>query len=206
VAQQTNSGKRYLRPDSGKCIHYYFYFIDEELGLCYLRVPTWAPYRLQFYFNGHNWLAAQLEKRGIGFTQLDNVFLTIELRVANINQAYAVACANYFANAHRELTLYGVTGTKGKTTTCHLIEAALRHAGFRTGLISTLVRRSPECEWVSSMTTPEPAELHRLLFAMRSHGATPIVIEASSIGPGRGARARAPVRCSCLHESRTRTL
>lgn len=72
------TGKTYLRPDSGRCIHYYFYFIDEELGLCYLRVPTWAPYRLQFYFNGHNWLAAQLEKRGIGFTQLDNVFLAID--------------------------------------------------------------------------------------------------------------------------------
>lgn len=70
--------KTYLRPDSGKCIHYYFYFIDEELGLCYVRVPTWAPYRLQFYFNGHSWLAVQLEQRGIGFRQLDNVFLAID--------------------------------------------------------------------------------------------------------------------------------
>jgi hypothetical protein len=34
------SGKTYLKPDSGKCLHYYFYFIDEKLGLCYLRVPT----------------------------------------------------------------------------------------------------------------------------------------------------------------------
>jgi len=40
-----------------KCLHYYFYFINEELGLCYLRVPTWCPFRLQFYFNGHNRLA-----------------------------------------------------------------------------------------------------------------------------------------------------
>jgi len=39
------SGKTYLRPDSGKCLHYYFYFIDEKLGLCYLRVPTWSPFR-----------------------------------------------------------------------------------------------------------------------------------------------------------------
>jgi len=31
-----------------KCLHYCFYFIDEEFGLCYLRVPTWAPFRLQF--------------------------------------------------------------------------------------------------------------------------------------------------------------
>jgi hypothetical protein len=57
------SGKTYLKPDSGKCLHYYFYFIDEKLGLCYLRVPTWCPFRLQFYCNGHNWLARQLDRK-----------------------------------------------------------------------------------------------------------------------------------------------
>ena len=45
------SGKTFLKPDDGKCLHYYFYFIDEELGLCYVRVPTWLPCRLQIYFN-----------------------------------------------------------------------------------------------------------------------------------------------------------
>jgi hypothetical protein len=34
------TGKTYLKPASGKCMTYYFYFIDKELGLCYLRVPT----------------------------------------------------------------------------------------------------------------------------------------------------------------------
>ena len=38
-------------------------FIDKELGLCYLRVPTWAPFRLQFYMNGHNLLASKLQKK-----------------------------------------------------------------------------------------------------------------------------------------------
>lgn len=71
------SGKNYVKTTSGKCLHYYFYFIDEELGLCYLRVPTWCPFRLQFYFNGHNWLANQLKKRGIAFEQQDNAFLGI---------------------------------------------------------------------------------------------------------------------------------
>jgi len=47
------SGRTFLKPDSGKCLHYYFCFIDEKLGLCYLRVPTWCPFRLQFYCNGH---------------------------------------------------------------------------------------------------------------------------------------------------------
>ena len=49
--------KSYVRPDSDKCLHYYFYFMDAQFGLVYLRVPTWAPFRLQFYCNGHSWLA-----------------------------------------------------------------------------------------------------------------------------------------------------
>ena len=52
--------------------------IDEQLGLCYLRVPTWCPFRLQFYFNGHNWLARQLHKAGIGYQLLDNAFVRID--------------------------------------------------------------------------------------------------------------------------------
>jgi hypothetical protein len=71
------TGKTYLRPDDGKCLHYYFYFIDEELGLCYVRVPTWLPCRLQIYFNGHNWLASQLRKRKIDYRLLDNAFVQI---------------------------------------------------------------------------------------------------------------------------------
>jgi hypothetical protein len=57
------TGNTYLVPDDGKCLHYYFYFnfIDPDLGLGYVRVPTWLPCRLQVYFNGHNWLAAQLK-------------------------------------------------------------------------------------------------------------------------------------------------
>jgi hypothetical protein len=70
--------RTYLRPDSGKCLHYYFYFMDAELGLVYLRVPTWSPFRLQFYCNGHSWLARQLTAAGIGFTMGDNAFVRIE--------------------------------------------------------------------------------------------------------------------------------
>jgi len=71
------SGKTYLRADQGKCLHYYFYFIDEELGLCYLRVPTWAPFGLQFYCNGHSALAMALKREGIEYAQADNAFLRI---------------------------------------------------------------------------------------------------------------------------------
>jgi hypothetical protein len=66
------TGKTYLKPDSSKCMTYYFYFMDERLGLCYLRVPTWCPFRLQFYCNGHNWLVRQLKVRGIACQMVDN--------------------------------------------------------------------------------------------------------------------------------------
>lgn len=72
------TGRTTLRAREGRCLHYYFYFIDEDLGLCYLRIPTWSPFRLQFYFNGHNLLARQLSKEGISYRLIDNVFVELE--------------------------------------------------------------------------------------------------------------------------------
>ena len=71
------SGRTFLKYNGSKCLHYYFYFIDKELGLCYLRVPTWPPFRLQFYMNGHNWLAYKMQKKGISYETLDNSFVQI---------------------------------------------------------------------------------------------------------------------------------
>jgi len=71
------SGRTFLKADTGKCLHYYFYFIDKDLGLCYLRVPSWAPFRLQFYFNGHGALEAALRKRQIEARMLDNGFVHV---------------------------------------------------------------------------------------------------------------------------------
>jgi hypothetical protein len=70
--------KTFIRPDSGKCLHYYFYFMDAAFGLIYLRVPTYCPFRLQFYCNGHSWLARQLTAEGIGHTVADNAFVGID--------------------------------------------------------------------------------------------------------------------------------
>jgi hypothetical protein len=91
--------KTFLKGDSGKCLHYYFYFIDKGLGLCYLRVPTWAPFRLQFYFNGHNALCAALDKRQIEQTMLDNAFG----RIGDWDKAQKLADAVDVEKLHRKL-------------------------------------------------------------------------------------------------------
>ncbi|MDR4498983.1 MAG: hypothetical protein MRK02_13855 [Candidatus Scalindua sp.] len=69
--------RTFLKYVSGKCLHYYFYLIHEILGLCYIRVPTWCPFRLQIYFNGHSWLAAKLKKHHIKYQLIDNAFFDI---------------------------------------------------------------------------------------------------------------------------------
>ena len=71
------TGNTFLRRDTGKCLHYYFYFIDEVLGLCFLAIPTWCPFRALFYFNGHNWLASKLRKAKIAFELNDNAFADV---------------------------------------------------------------------------------------------------------------------------------
>jgi hypothetical protein len=57
----------------GKYLHYYFYFIDPYLGYGYVRVPTWCPFKLQIYINGHNILANKLDKCNIQYSMLDNI-------------------------------------------------------------------------------------------------------------------------------------
>ncbi len=56
----------------GACMHYYLYWMDPELGLIHVRVPTWLPLRLQVYFNGHSWLAGRLQAAGVEHQLIDN--------------------------------------------------------------------------------------------------------------------------------------
>jgi hypothetical protein len=72
------SGKTFLRPDTGKCLHYYVYLIDRQFGLCHVRVPTWLPCRLQVYINGHNRLASLMKSRSMQYSQCDNLFTHID--------------------------------------------------------------------------------------------------------------------------------
>jgi hypothetical protein len=94
--------KTFIRPDSGKCLHYYFYFVDARFGLIYLRVPTWAPFRLQFYCNGHNWLARRLTVEGIDYTMVDNAFA----RIGDWSRAQELADAFSPERLHRTLDRY----------------------------------------------------------------------------------------------------
>jgi UDP-N-acetylmuramoyl-L-alanyl-D-glutamate--2,6-diaminopimelate ligase len=80
----------------------------------------------------------------------------------------------------KALTVLGITGTNGKTTTAFLVDAGLRAAGHRTALLGTVVTRVGDDEIPSARTTPEATDLHALFAVMRERGVTAVTMEVSS--------------------------
>jgi hypothetical protein len=67
-----------LRRRPRKCLHYYFYFDDHRFGLAQVRLQTWFPFNTNVVLNGREWLARQLDKKGIAYQRRDNCFTWVE--------------------------------------------------------------------------------------------------------------------------------
>ena len=63
-----------LRRHSTKCLHYYHYFFDRDLGFGHVRVQTWMPYTVQICINGREWLARQLQRSRLRHCRIANSF------------------------------------------------------------------------------------------------------------------------------------
>lgn len=99
----------------------------------------------------------------------------------NSRVALATVSANWFGHPARGLTLIGVTGTNGKTTTTHLIKAALEgQMGAVVGLIGTNYNMIGDLELPANRTTPESYELQKILRRMANSGCNYVVMEVSS--------------------------
>ncbi len=106
------------------------------------------------------------------------------LRVENTRHALAVISAAFFDYPAKKLTLIGITGTKGKTTTAWMIRGLLEKAGKKTGIIGTLgafyKTENGEVKVETKNSTPESYELHSLFDQMYRAGCTYVVMEVSS--------------------------
>ncbi|MCO5176314.1 MAG: UDP-N-acetylmuramoyl-L-alanyl-D-glutamate--2,6-diaminopimelate ligase [Thermomicrobiales bacterium] len=106
------------------------------------------------------------------------------IEVDDTRAALAIVAAEFYYHPSQDLCIVGVTGTDGKTTTSHLIEAMLRHVGRRTGLIGTVeVRIAGEVDLHESrQTTPESLVIQRILATMRDRSVDTAILEATSHG------------------------
>ena len=102
------------------------------------------------------------------------------VQVPDAREALAVLAAAAQGDPARALTLVGVTGTSGKTTTTHLVDAALRAAGHKVGLVGTIQYRVGDRLAEASRTTPEASDLQELFREMVDAGCDHAVMEVSS--------------------------
>ncbi len=103
------------------------------------------------------------------------------VQVENSRRALAVAGANFFGHPARAMTMVGVTGTNGKTTTTYLLKAVLEQTrGAKVGLIGTNQNMIGAEILPTERTTPESFELQGLFARMRDAGCTHVVMEVSS--------------------------
>jgi UDP-N-acetylmuramoyl-L-alanyl-D-glutamate--2,6-diaminopimelate ligase len=102
-----------------------------------------------------------------------------QLQVADTRAALAHLAAAFHGHPSRAMTMIGITGTNGKTTTSYLMEAVLARRG-QTGVIGTVETRFAGQAKPADMTTPESVELQALLADMRAAGVSQAVMEVSS--------------------------
>jgi len=105
------------------------------------------------------------------------------LKVPDARAALALLSAAVLGRPADALTLVGVTGTNGKTTTTYIVEAMLRAAGLSPGVVGTVSYRGPGVPGgarPAPNTTPGALMLHELFAEMRAGGATDVVLEATS--------------------------
>ena len=104
----------------------------------------------------------------------------VKIVVRDSRKTLALMAANYFAHPSASMTMVGVTGTNGKTTTTHIIKGILEEAGQRVGLVGTIEYRIGGEVIPATHTTPESLELNDLLSRMRSAGCESVSMEVSS--------------------------
>ncbi|MEO9134389.1 MAG: UDP-N-acetylmuramoyl-L-alanyl-D-glutamate--2,6-diaminopimelate ligase [Jatrophihabitantaceae bacterium] len=102
------------------------------------------------------------------------------LVVPNVRDELGWISSRVYAHPSQRVNVLGVTGTSGKTTTTFLMEAGLRAAGRRTGLIGTVATHIAGTEIKTGFTTPEAPELQALLAVMRERGVSDVAMEVSS--------------------------
>lgn len=103
-----------------------------------------------------------------------------EVRVKSARRALAILAGEETDHPSHDLLVVGVTGTNGKTTTTHLVRAALTQRGDRVGLIGTVGYEVDGEREPAPHTTPEAPELARLFRRWRDAGTTAVVMEVSS--------------------------
>ena len=147
-----------------------------------------------FTVDGHSYAKSAAEKDasaivvdstrdGFPKEELDQLAKDYDLCIVEINDTHkhlADLCANFFEHPEKKLAVYGITGTKGKTTTAFMLRAILEQSGRDTGLIGTVCNIIAGRRTHAEHTTPESRDLYEMMDTLTRNGSDSLVMEVSS--------------------------
>ena len=142
-------------------------------------------------FNGHDYIEKAIQNGAtvivfddkdykVNPDEVDNGITF--LQVNNSDEALAIIASNYYDNPSKKLKLIGITGTNGKTTIATLLYNLFKKAGFKVGLLSTVVIKIDDAAIEATHTTPNSLSLNKYLATMVESGVTHCFMEVSSHG------------------------
>jgi UDP-N-acetylmuramoyl-L-alanyl-D-glutamate--2,6-diaminopimelate ligase len=144
-------------------------------GQCFVAVPGFKQDARAF--------AGEAVARGAAVVVTEGGRLDVavpQILVPSARRALAHLAGAYHGHPSRRLTLVGITGTNGKTTTSYLVEALLRARGQRAGVIGTIQYVVGDERRPAGQTTPEALELQGMLAEMLRRGVGGVAMEVSS--------------------------
>tara|TARA_Y100000389_G_scaffold195520_1_gene227041 strand:+ start:767 stop:2230 length:1464 start_codon:yes stop_codon:yes gene_type:complete len=104
------------------------------------------------------------------------------IQVSSSSEANAIIAGNWYNKPSEKLTIVGITGTNGKTTTASLLFQLFKNSGVKSGLISTIKISIHNSNYPTKHTTPDPWEIQKYLYMMLEQGCKVVFMEVSSHG------------------------
>ena len=137
--------------------------------------------------DGHAYIASAIEKGAVAVIyEEEGAACDVEgvtfIKVENSRHAVAIAAHNFFGKPSEKLTLVGITGTNGKTTTVTLLYNLFMGLGYNCGLLSTIANYVGTDKRETDNTTSDPITINSLLAEMVEEGCEYCFMEVSSIG------------------------
>lgn len=135
-----------------------------------------------FATDGHSYAGAAAEK-GAGALVVERYIDGIDIpqyKVSSSRKAFARLSSAWYGDPAKDLKLIGITGTKGKTTTAHMIKSLLEYSGKKTAVMGTIGTYIGAVKYDQNLTTPDPMEFHKLLKTIKDNRCTHVVMEVSA--------------------------
>lgn len=136
--------------------------------------------------DGHSFIESAVKKGALAIIHEKEIAAgslsgpALLIRVKDSRKALAFAANTYYGMPSRGLTVIGITGTNGKTTTTYILKSILEAWGKKVGLIGTIQYMIADAAYQATHTTPESLEFQALLHDMRAAGCSHVVTEISS--------------------------